>query len=235
MTTTDIPFWPTFWPAVVAAFIATVAGGGLLLWIGYLLIDRRLHLVERADRAAEEERRIKALRDASLHVAHGELQSIAANIKLFSDAIRTDNVPYPAFDDNGWVLLSQVHALATVRPATAEALMNTYNRVRSANGQISEFADLTTGPTAAIVNSALASAGDREGKLPPLASTISDAFATRRSDLRKGLVARLADLRKHVDAAIDAVESELGIAAEVPSAQRNYLRSEPAHDLTQGG
>lgn len=175
----------------------------------------------------------QSLRNASLHIAHEELKSIAANIQVFSDAIAADKVPYPPFDDNGWVLLSQAHALATLEPSTAEALMHAYNRVRSANGQMREFADLTTGPAAALVNSALASTADAKGELPPLPANIHAAYEERRADLRTGLVARLTDLRKHIDAAIDSTEAELGNALEVPSAQRNYLRSDPVHDLTQ--
>jgi hypothetical protein len=229
----DVPFWPTFWPAFVSGIAATVIGGGLLLVIGYWLIDRRLHFRDRADRVAEEDKRTKALRDAGLNIAYQELKSIAANLRVFSDAIAKDAVPYPPFDDNGWVLLSQAQALATVRPSTAEALMNAYNRVRSANGQLAEFADLTTGPSAALVNSALAATADEDGNLSPLAEKIHDAYEIRRADLRRGLVARLTDLRQHVDAAIDEIEAELGNALEAPSAQREYLSMEPVHDLTK--
>lgn len=111
--------------------------------------------------------------------------------------------------------------------------MNAYNRVRSANGQIRVFADLTTGPTAALVNSALASTARADDQLPSLAANIHGAYEQQRADLRRGLVARLADLRRRIDVAIDAIEVELGNALEVPSAQRNYLRSEPVHDLRQ--
>lgn len=101
-----VPFWPSLWPAVVGGLASTLVGGGLLLWLGYLLIDRRLDLEDRAFRAAEERDRANSLRDASLRIAYEELKSIAANIQVFSDAIAEDTVPYPPFDDNGWVLLS---------------------------------------------------------------------------------------------------------------------------------
>jgi hypothetical protein len=231
--TADVPFWPTFWPALVAGLVATLGGGAALLGLGYWLVDRRLHLKDRADRAAEEDQRAKLLREACLHIAHEELQSIAATLPVFNEAIAAGDVPYPPFDHNGWVLVSQAHVLATLRPRSAETLMSAYNRVRSANEQMREFADLTMGATGALVNTALASTADAQGELPPLAAKIHDAYNQRRADLQKGLVARFTDLRKHIDAAIDAIESELGTALEVPSARRRYVRSEPVHDLTQ--
>ncbi len=230
-----VPFWSNLWPALVAALVATLGGGALLLTAGYFLVDRRLHLRDRADRAAEEEQRSTSLRRSSLHIAHEELKSIAANIPVFRAAIDEDKVPYPPFDENGWTLLPQAHALATLQPTTAEALMQAYNRIRSANGQMTEFADLTTGPTAALVTTALTSASDSAGQLPPLAADMRHAYDLRRSDLRRGLRARLADLRDHANVAIDAIEAELGNALEVPAAQREYVRWQPVHDLGEGG
>jgi hypothetical protein len=230
--TADVPFWPTFWPTLVAGVVASLLAGAFLLGIGYWLIDRRLHLRDRADRVADDRARARQLHDASLHLAHQELQATASKIDPYRDAIAQDNIPYPPFDDNGWVLVSQGHTLATLKPETAEALMNAYNRIRSANGQMVEFAEVTAGPTAALVHSALASASD-SGGLPPQVADVAGAYEQRRADLRRAIGDRLDDLRGHIDQAIDAIEVELRNVGEVPSAQRKYLRAEPLHDLTQ--
>ena len=170
------------------------------------------------------------MRDANLRIAHEELKSIAANLELFRKAISEDNVPHPPFDSNGWTLLSQASVLATMQPKTAEALMNAYNRVRSANVQMEEVADITTGRTAAVVHASVAQAVTRRGNLLPLADQMYAQYQQRRADLREAsLAARLSDLRQHVDEAIDAVESGVGEPLSVPSAQRklHWLRADP--------
>jgi len=229
----DIPFWATFWPALVAGLVATAVGGFAVLGVGYVLIDRRLHLRDRADRDARENERRRGLRDANLRIAHGELKSIAKDIEKYGRAIANDDVPYPPFDRSGWQLVSQADVLATLKPETAEAVTIAYNRVLSTNGQIEEFADLTLGPTAALLHSSLATAADEEGNLLPLADTAYGQYQKRRADLRTALAARFVDLRRHIDIAVDAIEAELGIEECVPSAQRRYIGSPIISDLTK--
>jgi hypothetical protein len=224
---TDVPFWPTVGPA----FLAAVLAGAVLLGVGYVLIDRRLSLGERAERGREEAERESALRDAALRIAKGELQFVAARTKTYANAISNGKVPYPAFDTNGWTLLTQAHVLATIQTQTAEDLMSAYNRVRSTNEQIAEFADLTLGSTAAILAASLAGSSDESGNFPPLVEQTYQNYERRKADLEKALVARLGDLRHRVDAAIDAIERELGAVGFVPSAQQEYDAG-PVHDLT---
>jgi hypothetical protein len=197
-------------------------GGAILLVAAYFLVDRRLHFRDRADRRSEDDRHTAALRTATLRLVHGELQSAASLLETFAGAVRSDSVPYPVLDTNGWTLLSQANVIVTLKPATAHAVTLAYNRIRSANAQLSDFADLTVGPTAAMVNAAIGASATGD-KLPPLAQDAYDQYQARRRDLRLGIPQRLGDLRSHLDAAIDAIEDELGASGIVPSSQRDYV------------
>jgi hypothetical protein len=189
---------------------------------GYWLVDRKLHLKDRADRAADEAEKQNAVRNAVLRVAHGELEFVAARIETYKRALEEDKVPYPVFDTNGWTLLSQAHVLVAVRPDSSEALVNAYNRIRSANGQLEMFSNMTVGPMAVGIHTDVAVARRGDGTLPPAVDDIAHRYEGHRLDVRSGLIDRLADLREHMDKAIDAVEAELGLARNAPSSMRSY-------------
>jgi hypothetical protein len=46
-------------------------------------------------------------------------------------------------------------------------------------------------------------------------------------EVREGVIERLNDLKPHLDLAIDAVEKEVGIVAQLPAAQRVYQPDTP--------
>jgi hypothetical protein len=116
-----------FWPGV----LATILGGAVVAAAGYWLLDRRLHLRDRADHAREIETAQKAVRDAVLKVARGELEFVVARVNTYRDALANDSVPFPSFDTNGWSLISQAHAFNDRGGFKREA--SAYNRVRSFN------------------------------------------------------------------------------------------------------
>lgn len=233
-------FWPLFWPTLAA----TVVGGAIVLIGGYALIDRRFHFADRADRAqadaeARRERaeaettRRAAVRGAVLNVVIEELHWAAARIPDYIDVLDTmpETVPTPGFDTNGWPLISQSEALLSLTPETVTASVLAYNRLRSSNEQLAILADITHGPTSTLFHIAVASSSDANADFPPLVEEVLRQTNEHRRRLAAALSGRLQDAKPYVDAAIDAIEKELGVYEGVPASERRFVAG-PMADYT---
>jgi hypothetical protein len=191
--------------------------GALLLWLAYHLVERRLRLEDMQQRRAEEFARREETRTSILRVIHGELEAAAGYVQVWLHELPTEAVPYPGFEINGWALVSQVTAFTTLRADTIQALSHAYNRMRTANDQLSFLADLNHGATALIVNH-VAAAGIEED----LVKEAFTKFLDQRDRVRRGLIERCEDLKTWIDTAIDRVEDELRLELPHRAAQREY-------------
>jgi hypothetical protein len=211
-------FATAFWPTLAA----TILGGGVVAAGAYWFLDRKLHLHDNAARAKQAEEGRKDVREAVLRVARGELEFAAARLTTYGQALGSNLIPYPPFDTNGWTLLSQAHAITTIKAVSTEKLINAYNRIRSFNELLIQYIDLTHGGTGTLFHITATTTANAQGELPPVVDAIIgqyNAFKTMSSD---GLRARLTDLTPHLHQAIDAVKAELGVIGDPPSAQIRY-------------
>lgn len=222
----------TFADAFLPGLAADAIAGALVLGFGYVAIDRRLRLEDKLQEAERERQRKLELRQSALRIVYGELESHASLFDVWETALGTaDAVPFPGFDVNGWFLVSQADVLASLAPETASVLMHAYNRLRSANDQLAQIADMSHGPSAIRVAAGVSEAAAPDGTLPPMVARMRDAFAGHLEALRAAMLDRLADLRTFVYEAIDAIERELGEARTVPAAQRTYVREKQPKTL----
>jgi hypothetical protein len=214
-------FGSLFWPTLVA----TIVGGAIVLSLGYLLVDKRLNLKDKADRDAEEESARTATREAVLSVAVGELQWAAARIPDYIEVLTTkdETIPSPGFEVNGWPLISQTPALRTVNAETTEVVLMAYNRLRTFNDRLADLADLTHGPTSTLFHVTVAASIDASGEMAPQVRQIYDQTNALRRTLATALADRLRDAKPHVDTAIDTIEIELGVYKGIPAVQRRFL------------
>ena len=102
-------FLDAFWPALAAGLIAGLA----VLSAGYVLIERRLRLHERA----ESER---ITRKTVLQIVLAELLHNAGHRTLIVERLPEMQVPSPGFELGGWGLVSQTRALLTIPEATTK-------------------------------------------------------------------------------------------------------------------
>jgi hypothetical protein len=100
--------------------------------------------------------------------------------------------------------------------------VHAYNRMATANEQNADLLDLTQGRTAMFFAMEAASAQDKQ-----TAGELYATFKTRRARRRVELLERLQDLREHLNAAIDAVELELGLDHPNKAADRHYVSDPP--------
>jgi hypothetical protein len=220
-------FQDAFWPALAAGVISGIAAGVAVAIAGYLLIDRRLRLRERA----ATERRI---RQSVLKLVHGELLSNASMVTTCRDVLPRLEVPFPGFEVTAWSLVSQAQALLTVPPETADALVHAYNRTRSTNEQLYQLRELIAGNTALTVQLEMSAAVDADGSLPePMRNTYLEVNAYK-NNLRDAVLERLDDLQERLNDAIDAVEHDLEIYPGVPAAQRHF-RPDSSPAVVGGG
>ena len=214
---------------------ASVLAGLIVLGLGYWFVERRLRLAERADRAAEvekerrhraeeaeEQRRVN--REAVLSVVHAELESNAVQLTTALEHLPHEDqrVLFPLFDASAWALVTDGTIFTTLDRETALALMRAYNRMSSANEQNAFLSDMHQGPTSITVTMAAASSMDE-----PLVEETYNKFLGYRDYVRVALIERLQELKPHLDAAIDAVEAELGITVEKKAAERTYTPDVP--------
>lgn len=205
-------FFDGFWPALAA--------GVLVLALGYIAIDRLLGLRDRA--------RIHArTRNAALRIVHGELLHNGSEITTWEEELPTMGIPFPGFELGGWELVSQMEALLTLDPKTADHLVHAYNRMRSCNELLADLRDLQTGPSALAVALRVAGSARDEGTNSAPIDAFLAEYKQHKIDLRDGLLRRVADLQPHLNNAIDAVEHEIQIAAPVPAAQRKFRHTQP--------
>jgi chromosome segregation ATPase len=221
--------WSVWCNAFLSSFLADVAAGAVLLVAGYLLVERRLHLRERSERRKEAFERRQTTREAILRATHGELESNAALLQTALKELPTGGIPYPGFDVNGWSLVSQIAALTTLQRETIEALALAHNRMNSANEQLQFLSDLNHRRTAILTTAAAAPSLSE-----PKVQEAYEMFLDYRDTLRNGLIQRLKELKPHIDNAIGAVETELGMASTVIPSQRDYQPATPPGTLPLG-
>jgi hypothetical protein len=209
--------------------LATFISGAVLLGLGYLFVDRRLGIQERADRERDEEEVRGELRAGALALVGKELTSNAASLQVWRTVLTTtgNELPNTGFDVNGWALVTQAHVLTTLRPTTIDALMHVYNRMRSANDHRELLGDLTYGQSALGIATAIANTSVEHSVLPAPVATLRDRFEEHVGELRGALVGRLDDLKPLLDNAIDAVEQEHGTYEGVPAAERSSVGVTP--------
>jgi hypothetical protein len=205
-------------------FLGNVVAGLIVLGIGYFVVERSLHLRERVERdeGAETQRRVN--RRVVLTVVLAEFESNAAKLTTALEELPNEDqrLIYPLFDISMWPLVSSPEIFTTLESKTAEALTHAYNRMATSNEANATLLDLHQGRTAILVATAVAPAFD-----DPRVAEIYGKYLGYRADLRTSLLDRLADLKPHIDNAIDAVEHELGKPADASAATRTYRPEHP--------
>jgi hypothetical protein len=212
-------FFDTFWPSLAA--------GVLVLALGYIAIDRLLGLRERVRDEART-------RHAVLQIVHGELLHNGSEVTTWREELPTMGIPFPGFELGGWQLVSQMDALLTLSPKTADCLVHAYNRMRSCNEQLTTLRDLVSGASALAVALRVADSVRDDGTNPPPIDAFLAEYRQLKIDLRDGLLRRVDDLEPYLNDAIDAVEHEIQIAAPVPAAQRRFRHTKPPDIIGDG-
>jgi hypothetical protein len=214
---------------------ASILAGAIVLFLGYLFVERRLRLGERADRAAEAEqqRRERAEeaeeqgrtnRQAVLSIVHAELESNAAQRTTAVENLPHEDqrLVYPLFDVGMWQLVTTTPIFTALEPETAKALIRSYNRMTTANEQNAFLNDLHQGQTSLTVTMTAAASIEKD-----LVETVYNRYLEYRTYVRDALIERLEELKRHLDEAIDAVEHELGMTGMPPAASRTYRPDVP--------
>lgn len=203
-----------------------LVAGGLLVLVGYLIIDKRVHLRDALARQQDRDAQNEHNRKIALETLLGELKSDAGMVARALENLPKGHVPYPLFDTTMLAVVFDPLILTTLKSETVEALVMARNRMATANEQHALVMDLRYGQTA-IVATMVASAS-LEGSATQHAY---NRFIQNRDDLLEALLDRCTELRPHLDRAIDAVEAELGIEATEPSAQRDYKIEGPVGQI----
>jgi hypothetical protein len=215
----------SFWTDTASGFVGGLAASLIALYVAYRFVDSRLHLRQRRESEAQQEAARREMRQAVLSAVHRELEANAATVQVLLTELPKGGIPYPGFDLTGWPLVSQASVFTALQTETISALTHVYNRMTSANDQLSFVADLNHGPTGILVNTVLAEGLDKD---LPLAHKAYELFVNHREGTREMLIERVAELKRYADDAIDAVEAELGIRGVGPAAMRHYVRESAA-------
>ncbi len=133
-----------------------------------------------------------------------------------------ERLVYPLFDVSMWPVVSSAGVLTHLQPETTDALMHSYNRMATANERYEFLLDLSQGRTGLLVTMAAAPSLEEE----PV-KDLYQRYLDYRSYTRRGIIERLNELKPRLDAAIDAVEAELGLEVENTAAQRTYVSETP--------
>jgi hypothetical protein len=80
--------WCAFFSDVASGVVSGVVAGALVLYGGYWLIDRKVHLRDALDRQRERDAQNEQNRRAALGAVHAELESNAARYPVFLKTIR---------------------------------------------------------------------------------------------------------------------------------------------------
>jgi hypothetical protein len=193
-------FSGNFWPNV----IANVVGGLAVVGLAYLVIERRLHL--REQRQAEQRDRVRRwelVQDVLLAV-DVELTHNALQAELIVDHVQQEELPYPAFETNGWLLISQSPVFSAINPGTLRRLLRVYNRLRSANDFHAKTYDFLFGSTAVLAVVGIESLDD-----PGSREAHQRAFTEHRGRMRDDLTNRVRELQPHLVEALQRVQQEL--------------------------
>jgi hypothetical protein len=206
--------------------------GLIVLALGYWIVERRLQLHERAERAKEAERGRRENRVAVLTVVHAELEGAAAKVTTALEELPHEDqrLIYPLFETSMWTLVTSADVFTTLKLETAEALMRTYNRMMTANEQNAFLMDMHQGPTSLVVTTAAAESIESN----KLVRETYESFLGYREYIRTALIKRLKELKPHLDDAIDAVEAELELMREPSAAHRVYRPDEPPQYAGEG-
>lgn len=189
-------FWPSLWSNLLASL--------LVVALAYVFVERRLHLRER--RAAEERdraRRWELVQDVLLAV-EVELAHNVQQAELIVDHVQQDELPYPAFETNGWLLISQSPVFTAVNPGTLRRLLRVYNRLRSANEFYAKTYDFLFGSTAVLAVVGIEALND-----PGSRDAHQRAFTGHRGRMRDDLAGRVRELQPHLLEALQRVQQEL--------------------------
>jgi hypothetical protein len=202
--------------------LASLLGGGVLLYAGYRFIDHRLRLRDQADRLKEREDQRKENLNSVLRSVHSELESNAAQLTTALKEVPRGAMIYPLFDTAMHPLVHEPIIFTTLQRETIQALTRADNRMKTVNDQNDFLSDLNHGPTAILAASTSVAALDDD--------RVKDTylkFLAHRDAIREGVVERLGDLKPHIDVAIDAVEAELEMPMEQSASQRVYHSDTP--------
>lgn len=138
--------WSSFLPDILAGIIsgaAVVAGA-------YVVIDRKLHLRDAAERRAEQTRQEARNREAALTAVHVELESNAAALKFAVEALGKGSIGYPLFDTTTLRLAFEPVIFVTLQTDTVKALLQAFNRMSTANDLHAFVFDFQEGQTAVV-------------------------------------------------------------------------------------
>jgi hypothetical protein len=215
-------FWPNFWSSLLSS--------ALLAVLLYFLIERRLHLRDRDARQAErlaeqQERRDASERDrAQRHedvlaaerahrwdVAQSVLRSIEDELEhnreqaeLFSKHLPLGELPYPAFDVNGWHLILRTEVVTAIQERTLRRLVRVYNRFQSANSYHTTVNDVMFGATAVLAVASISGITDET-----LRALHERQLDGHRAAVMARLLDRTTELLPLLDEALEVVRGEL--------------------------
>lgn len=210
--------WSSFVPDVLAGIVA----GAVVLGGGYWLIDRKVHFRDALERRAEREAGDARNRGAALEALHAELESNASALAFALKTLRGGTIGYPLFDTTTLAVAFEPVIFTTLKTTTVKALLQVFNRMKTANDQHALVFDLQQGQTV-ILNTMIHAVGADT----PRAADAAANFLEHRTLMLKALLQRCENLAPYVYEAIDAVEAELGTERRERAADREYVAAEP--------
>jgi hypothetical protein len=216
----------TFWHDFAVNVAGGIVAGGVVLGLGYYVIDRRFHVQDRldarrqreldeADRREQADAYVAQRRAAALEALSDEIRTNAAGLQANHEALTKRRVMYSLFSRSALDLAFQSSIYVTLPPAVARAMGAITDRMRTATEQHELVFDLTQGRTAFL-------AAPSVRPNDPTSAEIYRAFQQQREVLRGALRQRREELAPHLYDAVDAIERELGRHEGVPASRRSF-------------
>ncbi len=197
-------FGTEFWPALLANLLSAAAVAAL----AYFLIERRLHLREREQRREDELERERArqweVSQDVLRAVAEELDHNAQQAALLAEHLPRGEVPYPAFDVNGWYLLVHPTVVEAMQQRTLRRLVRVYNRFRTANDYHAIVNDVHFGPSGVMAVATITSIPDKTTRREE-----EEKFEAHRQTMVALLLERVDELRPLLDETRKLVHEEL--------------------------
>jgi hypothetical protein len=172
----------------VQAIVEGVVAGLVVIFVGYVMLDRRLNLKATRDRR-------RAFDDAVIDNLLTELRDNQEKSELLLTTIPHDALPYPAYQVTWLGLIREPAVLTELKPSTVTALLPTYNRLVSANEIYDDLRSMRHGLIGIM---ALVSTHE----------SMPAEFLTQRQNTADRLLDRVRELAPHLAAAIAALALE---------------------------
>jgi hypothetical protein len=189
-------FWPNLWSNLLAGLVVVA--------LAYFFVELRLHLRQRREDQEQERAHEWETIQTVLRAVQEELTHNTRQAELVVSHAQEEELPYPAFETNGWHLIAQSPVFMALHEATLRRLLRVYNRLRSANEYYDKTYDFLFGSTAVLAVVGIESMSDETAR-----TSHQRAFTEKRATMLKELSERVRELQPYLDDAVNFVSQEL--------------------------